>query len=154
MYMGLLHTHGMLRWIVLALALAMIALCAHGLIKGEAWTPRHRKLSAALLGTTHLQVLLGLLLYVGVSPLMKSILSNFGGAMKNPVLRFWAVEHITVMILGAISIHVGHVMAKRAQADAARFKRALVGVGLGLLLIVAGIPWPFRDGLGRALFPS
>ena len=48
-----------------------------------------------------LQMLLGLILYLALSPNMRPILDNFGGAMKDPALRFWAVEHIAAM-MGAV----------------------------------------------------
>ena len=40
-------------------------------------------------------------------------------------------------------VHVGRTRIRRAATDAQRHRRALVFFGLGLLLIVAGIPWPF-----------
>lgn len=153
LHTALLHTHSMLRWILLLLLFANIGLAIKGLATKAAWVPLNKKLSAALLGTTHLQILIGLLLYVGVSPMMGAIFSDFGAAMKTPALRFWAVEHIFSMILAGVAIHVGHVMAKRAEEDGAKFKRALIGFTLGLLLIFAAIPWPFRDAIARPLLP-
>jgi hypothetical protein len=34
-----------------------------------------------------------------VSPIVQSALADMGSAMKDKMLRFWAVEHIAVMIL-------------------------------------------------------
>lgn len=152
-YKALLHSHSMLRWLLVLIAVAAIIANARGVITKGTWSPAHRKLNAAFLGTTHLQVLIGLLLYVGVSPLMGSIFNDFGGAMKNPVLRFWAVEHITMMILAAVVIHITHVMVKKSEVDAQKFKRGLIGFGLGLLIMMAAIPWPFRGAVGRGWLP-
>ncbi|CAN0486723.1 unnamed protein product, partial [Laminaria digitata] len=35
-----------------------------------------------------------------------------------------------------------------------KFKVAAIGFTFGLLIMLAAIPWPFREGIGRALFPS
>src|SRR5580704_9403815 len=44
-----------------------------------------------------LQMLVGLLLYLVLSPVTTAIFNDFGGAMTDPVARFWAVEHIGTM---------------------------------------------------------
>ena len=152
-YKALLHSHSILRWLLVLIALAAIIINARGVLTKATWSPTNRKLNAALLGTTHLQVLIGLLLYVGVSPLMSSIFNDFGAAMKNPVLRFWAVEHIAMMILAAVVIHITHVMVKKSELDAQKFKRGLIGFSLGVLIMMAAIPWPFRSALGRGWMP-
>jgi hypothetical protein len=46
-------------------------------------------------------------------------------------------------------------MVKRADTDAQKHKRTLIYFGIALLLILAMIPWPFRQpGVARQLFPQ
>src|SRR5581483_881284 len=76
-----------------------------------------------LMITLDIQLLLGLCLYFFVSPTMASIRANFGASMKDPAARFWAVEHITMMLGAVIVTHVGRVLARKtANADAKRMK--------------------------------
>lgn len=156
MYTALLATHSVLRWIVLIVLFVAIALSIKGLATKGEWAPANKKINIATIAVVHTQVLLGLLLYVGVSPVVKSAMSDMGAAMKNSMLRFWAVEHIFTMILGAVIIHVAHVLAKRADEDehTKKFKTTAIGFSLGLFLILAGIPWPFREAIGRGLLPG
>src|SRR5262245_34190259 len=58
-----------------------------------------------------LQLLIGLLLYVLISPNTAAIFRNFGEAMRAPESRFWAVEHIAMMIVAVALAHVGRVLA-------------------------------------------
>ena len=116
--------------------------------KGE-WTPTHKKINIATLASTHLQVTIGLLLYVGLSPVTQTAFKDFGAAMKAPVLRFWAVEHIFMMILAAVFATVGNIKSKKADGDAKKHKMALIFFGISFVLLLAGIPWPFREALGR-----
>ena len=153
MYELLIIIHSLLRWVLVVLAIVAIVMGFKGWFGTQSWEGRHTKISASLLGTTHLQIVLGLILYVGVSPLMGPIFSDFESAMKNGVLRFWAVEHIVTMILGALIIHVTHVMVKKAEEDHLKFKRSAIGFTLGFIVVMAGIPWPFREA-GRSLLPS
>jgi hypothetical protein len=81
---------------------------------------------------------------------MAAILSNFGGAMKDPVARFWAVEHVSSMFLAVIVAHVGRVLARKATSPEARRKRILIGFSIAALLMIVGMPWPGRPG-GRPL---
>jgi hypothetical protein len=98
-----------------------------------------------------LQLLLGLLLYFVVSPNMKAILDNFGGAMKDPATRFWAVEHIASMFAAIALAHAGRVLARKATTDNAKRSRLLICFGLATALLFVGMPWPNRPG-GRPLF--
>ena len=154
MYEALLVLHSMLRWVLLILGLVVLVLAWRGWLGEQTWEPSNQKLHVAYIATFHTQVVLGLLLYVGISPIMKPIFADMGAAMKNATLRFWAVEHITTMLLAAIITHVGHVLAKKAQRDTQKFKRAAIGFGLGFVLLLAGIPWPFREAIGRGWLSS
>ena len=91
-----------------------------------------------------LQVLLGLLLYFVFSPLTKAALSDFGGAMSDPLMRFWAVEHGFGMIIGVALAHAGMSRARKAATDTMRHKRVAVFFILALIAILAAIPWPGR----------
>jgi hypothetical protein len=71
--------------------------------------------------------------------------------MRDPVARFWAVEHVTTMILAVAIAHVGRVLARRAKTARAQRLRSAVCFGLATILMIAGTPWPgFRAG--RPLF--
>jgi len=98
-----------------------------------------------------LQMLLGLMLYLWLSPNMQPILSDFGAAMKDPALRFWAVEHVSTMFGAVVLAHAGRVLARKAKTADAKRTRLLACFGLATVLIVLGMPWPGRPG-GRPLF--
>jgi hypothetical protein len=98
-----------------------------------------------------LQMLLGLVLYLAVSPNMQPIRDNFGAAMKDPALRFWAVEHLSSMLGAVILAHAGRVLARKAKTADAKRTRLLVCFGLATFLVLLGMPWPGRPG-GRPLF--
>jgi len=42
---------------------------------------------------------------------------GFAAVMKNPVLRFFAVEHLTAMLIAIILIHIGKAQGKKAISD-------------------------------------
>lgn len=73
--------------------------------------------------------------------------------MKDAILRFWMVEHLSMMIIGIALITVGRVRLKKLDDDKARHKNVLIFFGIGLLLILSRIPWPFMEiGPNRGWF--
>jgi hypothetical protein len=95
--------------------------------------------------------MIGLLLYVGLSPITRAALQDFGGAMRDSVLRFWAVEHIFGMLVSLTLAHIGRSKTRRLSNATARHKAAAIYFGLALLVMLASIPWPGLPA-GRALF--
>jgi len=151
MYEILLRSHSGLRWVLLAVVLGAIFRAFTKMSSGK-FTPLDDKLSLFSLITAHIQLLLGLGLYF-ISPFVKAAMeSGMGVAMKDSVMRFWLVEHLTGMIIGIALITIGRIAAKKATTDKEKFKKIAVYFTIGLLIILATIPWPFRDALGRGWF--
>jgi hypothetical protein len=149
MYTTVLTLHSWIRWIALIAVVGTTLAALRGKVTGaNSLADRWGMVAMMALDA---QMLLGLLLYFVLSPNMKAILENFGGAMNDPALRFWAVEH-TVSMFAAIALaHVGRVLARKAASDTAKRGRLLICFGLSTVLIILGMPWPGRPG-GRALF--
>ncbi|MBL7925262.1 MAG: cytochrome B [Bacteroidia bacterium] len=152
MFTGLLHFHSLLRWVLLILLITIVIKALQGRSGGREFARGDKKLSLFAMITAHLQLILGGFLYT-VSPTVKNAISNMGAAMKDPVARFWAVEHISMMIIAIALLTYGHIRCKKVQGDQEKYKVQSVYFTLGLLLILLSIPWPFREvGFGRGWF--
>ena len=86
-------------------------------------------------------LLLGLLLYILFSPITKAAFANFGAAMGDSTLRFFAVEHIFGMVVAVILAHVGRALSKKATEPVKKYRAAAIWYTLSLLVILAMIPW-------------
>jgi hypothetical protein len=92
------------------------------------------------------QFLLGVVLL-----LMLNVFSDLGATMRDPVARFYAVEHETIMIIAIALAHMVRVFARKARTPATGRTRAIVFYGVSTLLLIIGTPWPgMRDN--RPLF--
>jgi Na+-driven multidrug efflux pump len=98
-YSFTLHAHSGLRWLVLLLAIVLVVKSLAGLFGGGKYSKLDNVLSVSFVGTMHLQLLIGLILYFFLSPITDMAFKDFGSAMKDSELRFWAVEHLVIMIL-------------------------------------------------------
>jgi hypothetical protein len=145
MYTIVLVLHSWIRWIALV---AAVGVTLAAIRRRDAVADRW---SVFAVGALDLQMLLGLLLYLAVSPNMREILAHFGDSMKDPVARFWAVEHTTAMFAAVAAGHVGRVLARKARTPEAKRMRLLVCFGVATVLMLVGMPWPTRPG-GRPFF--
>ena len=138
MYIGLKHLHSTLAYVaLLALLVAVVMLWMAS--RGEKpFTKAEKRWALIGLISAHLQLVIGLILYfvshVGFSNLSKEVMGDKMG-------RLYALEHPLTMIIGIILITIGYSMAKRAAADAKKYKLLVLFYGLGLLLILLRIPW-------------
>lgn len=150
MYDFALTLHSWIRWaVLLAGVYALVAALTEARKPATPVTTRSPSALAFLIATD-LQLLLGLTLAF-TSPIVANAWADLRPAMHDPTLRFWAVEHGTLMILGVILVHVGFARGKRAVDTVARGKRLAIPFALGLLCFVLGMPWPWMV-VGRPLF--
>ena len=149
MYTGLLHAHSGLRWIVLVLFILSIVKAFSG---NENSIQKDKKIFTMTMGFMHLQVVIGLVLFF-ISDAIKHFLTwEMKDIMASSVARFFVVEHITMMVLAAIFVTVGHSKFKKAQNWSSKYKAIKIFYIVALVLILLAIPWPFRGEIGRAWF--
>jgi hypothetical protein len=122
-----------------------------GMGGGKAFTKSDKRPAMLLMIFADIQLLLGLVLYIGKD--WFKVLTS-GGFMKLPAQRFWAMEHMLGMLIAIILIHAGYSVVKKNVPDATKFKRLFWCTLLALVVIFITIPWPFREIIGRPLFPG
>lgn len=141
MYIGFLHLHNVLRWIVLLSVIITLVKYLYGWLGKKAWTKTDNLLGIIFVSLMDLQVLTGLVLYFFLSPITRLAFSDFGAAMKNTDLRFYAVEHLSMMFIALVLLHIGRAKSKKAATDLKKFRVAAVFFLVALVVIVAAIPW-------------
>ena len=89
---------------------------------------------------THLQLLIGLLLYF-VSPYFSGWSGGMGEVMKNSEFRLYAVEHPFVMLLTVIFVTIGYSKHKKKLTSKPKFKVLSIFYTIALILVLSRIPW-------------
>jgi hypothetical protein len=151
MYTALLFVHSWLRWFVIFGGVAALGGATGGLVAKRAWLPADNIRIRLFTGFLDLQLLIGLILYFFLSPVTQSGFEDMGRAMRDPILRFFTVEHIVGMLAANALAHVGQSRVKRLTEPVARHRNVLVFVGLSMVILLLSIPWPGMPG-GRELF--
>lgn len=143
--------HSIMRWLVLIFGLFAIIRALTGLSFKRGWMSMDNRAGLLFTSVMDLQLLLGVILYFFLSPLTTAALRNFAGAMANPEMRFFAVEHITLMIIAVVVAHVGRSLAKRAPTAPQKHRRTAIWFAISLLIVLAAIPWPGMAAYARPL---
>lgn len=136
MYTGLQHAHSFIAYAVLILLAVAAINGILGVASKKAFKAGDRKLALFALIFTHVQLLIGLILYF-VSPMVQS----FSVAMKDSALRLYALEHPLINIIAVVLITIGWSSHKKKTDDTSKFKSFAVFYTLGLILILSRIPW-------------
>lgn len=144
MYNILKHSHSGLRWVVLALLLAAIFTAYKKMSAKDTDSVKQPFLFNLI--AVHIQTVIGLILYF-ISPKVQFV----EGMMKAAELRFYGVEHISMMLIAAVLVTIGYSKGKKQEAPK-KYKTLLIFNIIALIIILAAIPWPFRAGLGGAWF--
>ena len=139
---GLIHLHSLLRWVILILLLVSIY---YSLVKSE----KIKSTGLWLMITSHVMLLIGL---------YQTIAGRYGwmnvpvgtSVMKDGFYRFYLVEHPVMMITSVVLI----TLARRKAKDL-NYRSVKTLLLIALVLILAAVPWPFRDAaIARPWFPG
>jgi hypothetical protein len=149
-----LMIHSVLRWAVLLFGLWTLINALSGVFTKRRFTPGDNRTNLFFMISCDIQLLIGLILYFN-GMWFTMLKTNATAVMKDGVSRFFAVEHITMMIIAWLLVHIGRSMVKRAGTDAQKHNRSLIYFGIAIVIILLMIPWPFRSpGIARQLFPQ
>ncbi len=141
MYDFLLAVHNILRWIVLFLLILALVRAYWGWFGKREWTSTDRRVGTYYSVSLDIQLLLGLILYFGLSPITRIAFSDFGAALANTDLRYFVFDHVLMMVLAVIFAHVGVATAKRAAEPVIKHRRSAIWFSLSLIAILLGMPW-------------
>ncbi len=136
MYLFLKNFHSGWAYLVLLLLFIVTILSIFGWTSKKAFTPTNKKLALFALIFSHIQLVVGLILWF-VSPLGKAGMSSLSDAS----VRLTAIEHPLINIVAIVLITIGWSKHKKLVDGETIFKNFAVFYGLALLLILSRIPW-------------
>ena len=151
MYYFILALHSLVRWFVLAGLLFAVYRGYSGWLAKKRFRPTDNFARIFAAAIAHTQLAIGLLLYV-VSPLVHYFLHNFKTAVRVRDIRFFGMEHVTMMLIAIVAITIGSVKAKRKEQDQEKFKTMAIWFTIALLIILSSIPWAFSPLTSRPNF--
>lgn len=128
--------HSTLAYAVLAVLVIAVINAFLGISSKRNFSSQDKSLSLVALILSHIQLLIGLILWA-TSPLGKDAMSQ----MSNAAMRLTAVEHPLTNIIAIVFITVGWSKHKKEESSNGKFKKIGILYALGLLLFLSRIPW-------------
>ncbi|MBV6441608.1 MAG: hypothetical protein DYG98_21345 [Haliscomenobacteraceae bacterium CHB4] len=123
-----LHSYN--RYLLLAALLFVLYRSFSGWLGNKPYEKTDNTASTALIILTHLQLLLGLILYFATSPY-----TTGPGSMKDPWVRYFKAEHIAAMLIAVVLIQLGRTFSKKAATDAEKHKKVAIYTAIATLII-------------------
>ncbi|MCB0532766.1 MAG: hypothetical protein H6574_21310 [Lewinellaceae bacterium] len=133
-FLNTLHSYN--RYLVLAAMVFVLIRSYNGWLNRKPFEKADNTASVALLGLAHLQALIGLIMYAFTSTWTQTAFANFGAAMKDPMQRYFAVEHISAMLIAVALIQVGRTLSKKASDDVSKHRKLAIYTSIALVIIV------------------
>lgn len=141
MYEIILTLHSYWAYLVL---LILILAAGNALVKfflGKEYSAKDFRISLFTLIVSHIQLLIGLLLYF-VSPRLQLFSElGMGGVMKDAVNRLYLLEHPTINILAVVLITIGYSKHKKKLTSKPKLKLIAIFYTIALVLFLSRIPW-------------
>jgi Na+-driven multidrug efflux pump len=141
MYSFVLAVHNIVRWLVLIFGVFAIVRAYIGWFGKKEWTDLDDKLGLGFTVSLDVQFLLGLLLYLFLSPITTSAFASFSAAMSDSATRYFLIEHSLMMLVAIILAHIGRSRARKQEEDIRKYRTTAIYFTIAILFILVAIPW-------------
>jgi hypothetical protein len=151
MYQSLLILHSLVRWLVLISLLFAIVRAYNGWLGNKRLLKMDNTARMVAVTSAHIQLVIGIGLYF-ISPVVRYFLNYFKEAVHQREIRFFGMEHITMMVVAITLLTIGSAKTKRKTTDRQKFKTMAIWFTIALLIIFLSIPWHFSPFTSRPYF--
>ncbi len=148
MYPFLLALHSLIRWLVVIAIVVSLFTTWRGWLQSQTFTTRNRLIRTVTTAVSHIQGMIGIALYF-ISPVVQYFLHNFGNAVKLREIRFFGLEHSSMMLTGIILLTIGAYKSKRRPTDKEQFKTLAIWYTIAFVIMFFSIPWAFSPLTSR-----
>ena len=152
---GLLHLHNVMRWVILLLLVIAIIRGFVGMSANKPFTNGDKRVGLFLMISAHITLLIGLYQWLaGRYGILTTSLPPGTSLMKDAFYRFYWIEHPLGMLIAVALITIGRAQSKKNILDIVKHKRSFWYFLIALIVLLATVPWPFREIIGRPWFPG
>jgi hypothetical protein len=133
--------HSYWAYLVLVVLIFAVIKALSGVISKKEYDPKTFRVALFTLIVSHIQLLIGLVLYFTSSRFLLWSELGVGEVMKTAIHRLYLVEHPTINILAVSLITIGYSKHKRKRLSASKYKTLAIFYTIALVLILSRIPW-------------
>jgi hypothetical protein len=133
--------HSYWAYLVLIVLISAVLKSVIGYFANKDYDANAFRVSLFTLIVSHIQLLIGLILYF--TSVRFDLWSDLGvgEVMKNANIRLYLVEHPTINILAVALITIGYSKHKKKLVSKPKYKTIAIFYSIALILIFSRIPW-------------
>lgn len=131
--------HIFISTITLLAGVSSILFSIHGLIKKRSYGRVDFVASLVFNVALYFQLILGFLVYYLLRTDLEGPVWEVPNTQNDASLRFWAIEHIALMIFALFLTQLGRVFIKKSRVSYRQFRASLFYFGTSLLLILFSV---------------
>ena len=128
--------HIIISSITLLAGIATIVMSTMGLVRKREYRKSDQVLSLIFNVALYLQLILGFLVYYLLRSELEGPVWEVPNTQNDASLRFWAIEHIALMIFALFLTQLGRVFIKKSKEPFRKFRASLFYFGASLFLIL------------------
>ena len=128
--------HIVISSLTLLAGIATIALSVQGLIRKRDYGRSDFGVSMVFNVALYFQLILGFLIYYLLRTALEGPMWEVPDTQNDASLRFWAIEHIALMIFALFLTQLGRAFIKKSKGSFRKFRASLFYFGASLLLIL------------------
>ena len=136
--------HIIVSTITLLAGFGTMAWSIQGLVRKREYGRLDSLLSLAFNLALYMQLILGSMIYYLLRTRQEGPLWEIPDTLNDASLRFWAIEHIALMIFALFLTQLGRIFIRKSTGAFRKFRASLFYFGISLLLILFSV--------GMALF--
>jgi heme A synthase len=141
MYNTVKIMHSYWAYLVLIVLILAVLNALYKSFSGKEYEAKDFRISLFTLIVSHIQLLMGVLLYF-VSPRLDLFGElGMGGVMKDAISRLYLVEHPLINILAVVLITIGYSKHKKKLTSQSKLKMIAIFYTIALVLFLSRIPW-------------
>jgi hypothetical protein len=140
LYQYINSVHSLCAYVVLIVLFLSTINALAGFFSKKEFTVKDLRLSLFTLIFSHIQLLLGLLLYA-VTPRLMAWQMGAKIVMKNSLFRQLLVEHPLMNIIAVTLITIGWVKHKKQTTNRGKFGKIAIFYTIALVCLLSMIPW-------------
>lgn len=128
--------HIFISTITIVAGIGAIAFSVHGLARKRDYGKGDRGASLTFNVALYFQLFLGFLIYYLLRTSLEGPMWEVPDTQNDASLRFWAIEHIALMIFALFLTQIGRIFIKRSKESFRKFRASLFYFGTSLFLIL------------------
>ena len=133
--------HSYWAYLVLIVLISAVLKSVIGYFSNKDYDANAFRVSLFTLIVSHIQLLIGLVLYFTSARFDLWSDLGVGEVMKNANIRLYLVEHPTINILAVALITIGYSKHKKKLVSKPKYKTIAIFYSIALILILSRIPW-------------